>query len=543
VNELETVSLEPLALVEARRFEQVFERFEAALRRGEWPDVEGYCGELPEPLRPMLREELIGLVAVRSGRTFPPVPAFGDYEGVKEVGRGAMGVVYQAWNRRLRRYEALKMIAGPASARDLERFRFEAEAAAALDHPNVVPVYNVGDADGRPYLAMKWIDGRPLAETLPELRGDVRQVVALLARIARGVQHAHDRGVLHRDLKPGNILLDASGEPHVADFGLARRLDARATMSGGEIAGTIAYMAPEQARGERGLTKAVDVYALGAILYEALTGRPPFVGASAIEVLCQVQELTPPSPSSLTPAVDRDLEAVCLKALEREPVSRYDSAEALAVDLDHWLRGEPVGARPPGVWDWLRQVWRNKPPLSVYNWQSVFSLGLVTLAGDVAIFVVGRLGCAAPWAWLIMLLRVLGAWAVYRPRFARFREAPERERHSLMIGLAHLVLEVVLMVIYLPWKPSAPAADVFAVFPPLLAASGMALFICGSTYWGRLLPLGLALIVLAPLLAWLPEWSPLLHAALVPSALWWWGYCTRKYFTQASDTVSCPSAR
>ena len=265
-----------------------------------------------------------------------------------------MGVVYKAWNHRLRRTEALKMIAKSASPRDLDRFRFEAEAAAAMDHPNIVTVYGVGEVDGRPFLAMKWVPGRTLSAALPHRGGDLRTLVDLLAKSARAVQHAHLRGLLHRDLKPGNVLLGADGQPHVADFGLARRLDASASLAGTETAGTPGYMAPEQARGDRGLTIAVDVYGLGAILYEALTGRPPFRGETLAEVLRETLEKEPELPSSHSPKVDRDLEAVCLKCLEREPSATLPVRGGAGQRPRALVARRASNRGPPGVWDWAR---------------------------------------------------------------------------------------------------------------------------------------------------------------------------------------------
>jgi len=525
-SEAETLSLTSLPLADALLVEEACTAFEAERKAGGRPDVAAYCARVPEALRQLLRQELLALEAAYTSA------GFGDYERVEEVGHGGMGVVYKAWNRRLQRFEALKMIAGPGTPRDRERFRFEAEAAAGLKHAHIVTVYGVGERAGQPYLAMEWIDGRTLAAALPELRRDPHAVAAVLAKVARAVQHAHRRGILHRDLKPANVMLDAAGEPHVLDFGLARRLDGGDGLTVGGVACTPQYAAPEQARGERGLTTAVDVYGLGAILYEALTGRPPFVGRDVFDILRQAQDSTPLPPSSLGPGIDLDLEAVCLKCLDRDPAARYGSADELADDLERRLRGEPVSARPPGVWDWIKQVFRTRPPRANYNWAALVWLGLAILAADVAFFVVVALRLPALWVWPAMAGRVAVTWACYRSRLRRFGEVPARERHSLMIGMGHLVFLVVLCLVHLPLDPWGPSADALGLFPPLLAATGMALFICGSTYWGRLLPIGLGLMLLTPLLAWLPGWSPLLHAAFVVPALWGWAYCTWRYFRE-----------
>jgi len=288
----------------------------------------------------------------------------GNYQVLEEIGRGGMGVIYRARQRHSRRIVALKRILSyhADSQETLARFRREAQAAASLDHPNILPIFEVSECDdGLPFFSMKFAGGGSLLDAAPALRGEPRRSVALMAKVARAVQYAHGQGILHRDLKPGNVLLDGRGEPLVSDFGLAKWLDTSSHLTRTlTIFGTPGYIAPEQVNGSAGkLGPASDIYSLGAILFDLLTGHPPFLGEHALKVIQQASEKPAPKLRTLMPGLDRDLETICAKCLEREPGARYRSAGDLAEDLERWLEGRHIVARPVSpaarAWRWTRR--------------------------------------------------------------------------------------------------------------------------------------------------------------------------------------------
>ena len=287
--------------------------------------------------------------------------SIGDHEILDEIARGGMGVIYRAREPHSGRIVALKCILAYQGDSDqaLARFRREAETAARLDHPNIVPIYHVGEtADGSPFFTMKYATNGSLLQARGPLRQEPRQSVLLMAKVAQAVQYAHEQGVLHRDLKPGNILLDGRGEPLVSDFGLARCEEIASHLTRSLTSfGTPGYIAPEQADGPAAqLTPAADIYSLGAILFELLTGRPPFLGDNALGVMKQSAEKPAPKLRTLAPHLDRDLETICARCLEREPTARYQSAGSLAEDLRNWLEGRHINARPVSrrarLWRW-----------------------------------------------------------------------------------------------------------------------------------------------------------------------------------------------
>jgi serine/threonine-protein kinase len=279
-----------------------------------------------------------------------------------------MGVVYQARHVQLNRLVALKMILAGSHAgeKELDRFRVEAEAVARLQHPGIVQIYEVGESEGKPFFSLEFVEGGSLAAKLGGVPLPARRAAELLAALAGAMDGAHQKGIVHRDLKPANVLLSADGTPKVTDFGLAKRLQGEpgalapgGLTQSGAVMGTPSYMAPEQAMGKKDIGPAADVYALGAILYEMLTGRPPCQGAEALDTLMQVVSDEPVPPSRSNHRVPRDLETICLKCLQKEPKKRYGSARELAEDLGRWLAGEPISARPVGrlerAWRWCRR--------------------------------------------------------------------------------------------------------------------------------------------------------------------------------------------
>ncbi len=373
-----------------------------------------------------------------SGGEIPPAHpgggrSFGDYELLEEIARGGMGVVYRARQPKLDRTVALKMVSSGrlASPSAVQRFRTEAEAAAQLDHPNIVPVYEVGESAGQHFFTMKLVEGRSLAEAIrageftvkatesASLRAGMQRVARLMTQVAEAVHYAHQRGILHRDLKPGNILLDVAGQPHVTDFGLAKRVGSETDLTAsGEVMGTPAYMAPEQAAGQmRQMTTTADVYSLGVILYELLTGAVPFHGATALEIMRKVMEEEPVPPSrrrkkvisiqypagqSVSPEprapliadslmtdyfpIDRDLETICLKCLEKDPTKRYGTAHELAEELRRYQRDEPILARPVGQTERLWRWCRRKPALAGLAAAVLLLLAMVAVGSSVFAF-------------------------------------------------------------------------------------------------------------------------------------------------------------
>jgi serine/threonine-protein kinase len=447
-----------------------------------------------------------------------PLPReFGAYQLVEEIGRGAMGVVYKAWDKALKRFVALKMILrGPhASEIDQGRFRAEAQAAAGLTHPNIVPVHQVGEHEAQAYFCMKYVAGRTLAVRIAAGPLPQRQAALYLAAIARAVEHAHTHGILHRDLKPSNILLDEDDRPLVTDFGLAKLLDSEPGVSApgrltatGAIVGTPSYMAPEQTEGKPA-TVASDVYALGAILYEMLTGRPPFLAASVVETLLLVRSEEPVKPRLLNPQIDTDLELICRKCLEKRPEHRYGSAAELARDLDAFLAGEPVSARSSSLRYLFVRLFRDTHHAPVLeNW------GVLWMAHSLKIFLLCAL-TSGMYAWgfhnhlayLLVWSFSLVAWGVF---FWHWRKSVgpvtfvERQLAHVWAGgvIASIGVFVVEVILGLP---------ALTLTPVLAVAAGMVFLFEAGMLSGEFYLYAALSFTLACVMAWLGlPWSPLL---------------------------------
>ena len=318
--------------------------------------------------------------ATRSERLAAILGELGDYELLEEIGRGGQGVVFRARQKSLNRTVALKVISlGQwASKAHVKRFRRETEAAASLDHPSIVPIHEVGERDGSCYFSMQFIEGGQLDEVVRRTPMSIRQAAELIAKVARTVHYAHEHGILHRDIKPGNILLDKNGEPHLNDFGLARLLDTQSSVTRTiDVLGTPSYMAPEQAAGEHAkISKATDVYGLGAVFYELLTGHPPFSGGTTYQTIQLLLDTEPRQPRFWNRKIARDLSTICLKCLEKDPQRRYSSALALAEDLEHWLKHEPILAKRSGFFTHARKWVRRNPAVAA------LIAALVALAAD-----------------------------------------------------------------------------------------------------------------------------------------------------------------
>jgi tRNA A-37 threonylcarbamoyl transferase component Bud32 len=441
-------------------------------------------------------------------------PEMAGYEILGELGRGGMGVVFKARQRRLGRLVALKrMLPGALpDVADLRRFQAEVEAVAGLQHANIVRVYEVGEADGCPYYSMDFVDGQSLEQALKSgpLPGKLaaRHVLA----VARAIQHAHDHGILHRDLKPGNVLIDHEGRAVVTDFGLAKRLGADvARTRTGAVVGTPSYMAPEQAAARKDLTPAVDIYGLGALLYTLITGRPPFLAESPLETLLQVIEREPAPPRLLNPGVDRHLETICLHCLHKEPARRYGSAALLAADLERYLAGETIHARSVSLIDRVASaLWRSQYDVQFRPFANMlFAFAFVIILAE-AVITFAMLTDGP--LWMVPMAQfgrvgILGLLLWYfRPAGLIPQTPAERLMWSIWIGYA--LCNQVIAIVYRMRVGWATALE-GELYPLFAAVTGAVFVILGSSYWGGCYLLALVFYALPFLMNLDLRWSPL----------------------------------
>ena len=475
--------------------------------------------------------------------------AFGDYELLEEVGRGGMGVVFKARHKSLDRVVALKMIlpGNLAGDAELSRFRAEAEATARLRHSNIVTLYEVGEADGRHFYSMDFIDGPSLAQRLAGGPLPGPAAARYVQAVARAIHHAHQQQILHRDLKPSNILLGQDDQPRVTDFGLAKRLgrDAGQTRTGA-VLGTPSYMAPEQAGGRiRELGPAADVYGLGAILYELLTGRPPFKADNALDTLRQVLESEPAPPRLLNPKVDRDLETICLKCLEKDPKDRYETAEVLADDLGRYLTGESISARSFNVLDRLaRTLERSHYVVEFHSWGTMLLVfAAIILVKHVIFFLITLDGTAPGARWLTlgrvaMFVLMGGVFWFHRAHSLLPTTVAERQLWSIWIG--YLASSSVLVLLARQLAGTEHALDELTLYPLWSLLGGLAFFVMGGNYWGRCYAFGLAFFAAAVLMPLKLEWAPLAFGLLWSACLTALGLHLRRMGRE--ETASKPGA-
>ncbi len=509
-------------------------RWDELRREGKDPTPEELCPDdtgLREALRQRIRKRrrvqaLLDL-PTETDRDRPPaaapVPAVDGYEVLGVLGHGGMGVVYKARDLRLNRLVALKMVLAGAGAapKELSRFKAEAEAVARLRHPNIVQIFEVGDHDGRPFLALEYVEGGSLAEHLDGTPLPARRAARLVEALADAVHHAHANGVVHRDLKPANVLLDADGRPLVTDFGLAKLLDADlGHTQTGAVLGSPSYMAPEQAEGKtKDVGPASDVYALGALLYELLTGRPPFQAPTLLDTLEQVRHHDPAPPRSVQPAVPRDLETVCLKCLEKKPAHRYASAADLARDLRCFLDGEPISARSLTLFDQLgRTLGRSQVDAQFSSWSN-WALALAPLPLATQLVLLALLGGRPSYpvaATGVTVLLALGTVAMlFSFNWASMRRVPGyQRRHVLSVWGSHLAAFLLAPLVLWRMGHLERPEDLYLLYPVWALVAGHTFFALGSSA-GMLYVTGVACFALAALMTFAPSWSPVGVAVLM----------------------------
>ncbi len=453
-----------------------------------------------------------------------PIRQWGDYDLIRELGRGGMGVVYEAWHRSLNRTVALKMIkSGELAERDeIDRFLGEARAAARLDHSGIVPVYEVGEVEERPYFSMAYVPGRSLADVVRDGPMEPNRAAELLREIAEAVTYAHERGIVHRDLKPSNVLLDEFGQPRVLDFGLAKLLDDGPGLTAtGDVLGTPAYMPPEQAEGRTAdVGPRSDVYSLGAVLYQVLTGRPPFQAATLAATLQQVLDVEPAPPRQVNPAVPVELEAICLTCLRKNPAERYESAAAFADDLRRFLEGESIRARAEGVWSRAtRQMLRETRHTEMLaRWSRVWKCHAVITFLILAVangMLVG--GVQSAWSYLGLAFGGMAAMGLAVWQF-RFRDGEPLSPVERQIGPIWNMFAAIAAVTALLGIPLG--LTVQQVVPVILLECGLCMGCMASILGGSFYPLAGTCVLVAVVATYVPAIGPIVAGVCFAVGLW-----------------------
>jgi serine/threonine-protein kinase len=534
---------EPLPLAAVREVDDACDRFLKARDSGQQPRIEDYLGQVGEQARSTLLEHLLreelewrakkgerpseeeylarfpGPAEQVVKRVFGAVPEgalphLPGYRIVAEIGRGGQGVVFKAWDQKAERFVALKMVlvGGVAFAEAARRFLDEGRAAARLNHRGLVTIYEVNEYEGRLYFTMELVTGGSLEDHLGSGPMRCRRAAEIVQAAARAIHHAHQHQLIHRDLKPANILLDEAGQPRVTDFGLAKRLDGDAGQTEtGAILGTLGYLPPEQAQAKKDVGRAADVYGLGAVLYALLTGRPPFQAGNVLDTLAQVIHHAPAPPRLLNPTIDRDLETICLKCLEKDPAARYPSAEELAADLGRYLGGESINARPTNPI--LSGIQKRRKVLDPLPWGSVTLLTTaVGVCADVAVFWITWYGgpTTVPFLACICIHALLQWLITWRWLIRRRHLFTPDEGHIAALRSGFFVAAFSLFGIAYPWD----RGSILAVYPVLALLSGFYGFVLARLYWGPIYLHVLAWFLLAIVMKLTPEWAPLENAVL-----------------------------
>jgi serine/threonine-protein kinase len=528
----------------------VLEEMAQAMRQGKEPVLAEYQARYPDCAQELRELWPAIVVAEQAGHDFAdrtfispprrragetPLPAsFGDFEILDFLGRGGMGAVYKARQRSTNRVVALKMMLSGewASPEMLSRFRAEAAAVSRLDHPHIVPIYSVGEHEGRPYFAMKFIEGETLADVASHGPIPARKAAEILEKVARAVAHAHGKGILHRDLKPSNVLIDRSGEPHVTDFGLAKFVvgmgDHNSPISGlnplldsltqtGAIIGTPGYMPPEQALRNRGqLSPASDVYSLGAILYHLVTGRPPFQAPTVLDTIMLVLDQEPVAPRLLNPKVDRAIEVITMKCLEKPADLRYPSARELADDLQGYIEGRNVSPRPRSLFNFLNRFMRPTHHAAVlenwgllWMWHSVWVLTLCAVTN-----VLKWNGVTSHLTYLFLWGGGMLVWAYFfwsmRKQGGPITFVEVQIAHAWAAGVAaSITLFLVEILLHLPSLELSPVLAIIA---------GMVFVIKGGTLSGTFYLTAAALFATALVMALFPTVDTLLFGIVTAAA-------------------------